>query len=132
VDAARYGLLYTAAQRFNEFHWGDKSRLTREIARAVLIWQKLQIDEYGKITEFSVTNASEAPQSVVRQIEEQIGGWNSCPVSLKANRRPCCTWSRRFRDRGVGMKERLRPGRSRQSDFVDRPEWPWSPSTSGA
>lgn len=70
VEAARYGLLYTAPQRFNEFQWHG-SELAGDSGR-VLMWQKMHIDEYGKIVDYQVTNASNAPPYLVSRIENQI------------------------------------------------------------
>ena len=38
----------------------------------VLAWQRLRIDETGRVTEFSVTNASGAPQKYVDKVEKSI------------------------------------------------------------
>lgn len=88
VDAARYGLLYTAPQRFNEFYWSDDVALLRDIQRDVLIWQHLEIDERGKITAFELTNASKAPKHVMRLIEEQIGRMEFMPGFVEGKPMP--------------------------------------------
>jgi hypothetical protein len=70
VDAARYGLLYSAPQRFNEFTWNANSWNSR--SGRVLLWEKMHIDEYGKVLECVVINAAGAPAFLVRRTEEQM------------------------------------------------------------
>lgn len=70
VEAQRYGLLYSAPQRFNEFTW-QTNFLAMDEGR-VLLWQNLHIDEYGKVVEYTVTNPSGAPAFFVGRIEKQI------------------------------------------------------------
>jgi hypothetical protein len=88
VESERYGLLYTAPQRFNEFTWGRKD-LWSETGR-VLIWQKMRIDEHGKVSEYHMTNASNAPAYLVEQIERGVkrmefmpGLFEGKPVSMR-------------------------------------------------
>ena len=61
VEAARYGLLYSAPQRFNEFTWSAETWGRR--SGRVLLWQKMQIDEEGKVLECVVTNPSGGSRS---------------------------------------------------------------------
>jgi len=68
VEAERYGLLYSGPQRFNEFTW---MYLTLQPGR-ILLWQKMRIDEHGKVLEYVVTNVSDAPNLLVERIEEQV------------------------------------------------------------
>ncbi len=70
VEVERYGLFYTAPQRFNEFTWNGVDRDFQP--DRVLMWQKLSIDEHGKVLEFEVKNESDAPQFLVKRIEEQV------------------------------------------------------------
>ena len=87
VEAARYGLLYSAPQRFNEFTWNAK-RWGRRSGRT-LLWQKMQIDADGKVLECVVTNPSGAPEVLVKRVEEQVkrmefmpGYFEGKPVSM--------------------------------------------------
>ena len=87
VEAARYGLLYSAPQRFNEFTWNSETWGRR--SGRVLLWQKMQIDEEGKVLECVVTNPSGAPDVLVKRIEEQVkrmefmpGYFEGKPVSM--------------------------------------------------
>lgn len=68
VEADRYGLLYSAPQRFNEFTWHDDNWGWRP--GRIPLWQKMRIDEYGKVLESRVINASGAPNLLVERIEE--------------------------------------------------------------
>jgi hypothetical protein len=70
VEAERYGLLYSAPQRFNEFTWNANNWAGR--SGRILLWQKMHIDEDGKVLECLVTNASGAPDFLVERIEEQV------------------------------------------------------------
>jgi hypothetical protein len=88
VDAARYGLLYTAPQRFNEFYWGENSLVAKRVDRDVLIWQHLQVDEHGKITGFRLTDSSRAPKHIVRLIEQQIGRMEFMPGFVEGKPMP--------------------------------------------
>jgi hypothetical protein len=65
IDAARYGLLYTAPQRFNEFYWVENSLGPKRVDRDVLIWQHLQIDEHGKVIQRA--SASALPRGCIRR-----------------------------------------------------------------
>ena len=71
VEAERYGLFYTAPQRFNEFIWhGNHDPLK---SSEVLLWRKMRIDEHGKVTEYKVERqAASVPQWFVEGLEEQI------------------------------------------------------------
>jgi hypothetical protein len=87
VEAERYGLLYSAPQRFNEFTWNAETWGRR--SGRVLLWQKMQIDEAGKVLECVVTNPSGAPEVLVKRIEEQVkrmefmpGYFEGKPVSM--------------------------------------------------
>jgi hypothetical protein len=70
VEAERYGLLYSAPQRFNEFTWNADNWNRR--SGHILLWQNLHIDEDGKVLECVVTNASGVPAFFVKRIEEQV------------------------------------------------------------
>ncbi len=71
VEGERYGLFYTAPQRFNEFIWhGNHDPLE---SSEVLLWRKMRIDEHGKVTEYKVEKLAEyVPQWFVEGLEEQI------------------------------------------------------------
>lgn len=82
VEKARYGLLYTAPQRLNQFSWHDPTldqvRLV-QAHRDVLVWMRLSIDEHGKITDKGLTNASGAPALVVDAIDRHIDKMDFIP-----------------------------------------------------
>jgi hypothetical protein len=69
VEAGRYGLLYSAPQRFNEFTWEGKTWLKHG---RVLLWQKMHIAADGQVLESQVTNSSDTPDWFVKRIEEQM------------------------------------------------------------
>ena len=83
VEAKRYGLFYTAPQRFNEFTWHGVARNYEP--GVVLMWHKMQIDERGKVTEFKVENVSDAPQFLVKRIEEQVKRMEFMPGYFEGN-----------------------------------------------
>lgn len=70
VDAERYGLLYSAPQRFNEFIWNASA--PTHLENGILLWQKIRVDEYGRVLEYEVTNPSGVAQYFVTRIEQQI------------------------------------------------------------
>lgn len=70
VEADRYGLLYSAPQRFNEFSWNARTWGWR--SGRVLLWDKMHIDEDGKVLESLVINASGVPDFFVKRTEEQV------------------------------------------------------------
>lgn len=70
VDAQRYGLFYSAPQRFNEFTWNSGGLTSR--APGILVWQKIRVDEHGKVLEYEVTNPSGVAQFFITRIEHQI------------------------------------------------------------
>ena len=83
VEAKRYGLFYTAPQRFTEFTWNGA---TRDYAPGVVVmWHKMQIDERGKVIDFKVENVSDAPQSLVTRIEEQVKRMEFTPGYFEGN-----------------------------------------------
>jgi hypothetical protein len=69
VEAGRYGLSYSAPQRFNQFTWNSKTWMR---SGRVLLWQKMHIDQDGKVVESVVTGASGAPDWLVKRIEAQM------------------------------------------------------------
>lgn len=87
VEAERCGPLYSAPQRFNEFTWN--ASLSGWRSGRVLLWQKLHIDEHGKVLESLMINASGAPDFLVERVEEQAkrmqfmpGYFEGKPVSM--------------------------------------------------
>lgn len=70
VEAERYGLFYTAPQRFNEFIWhGNHDPLK---SSTILLWRKLRIDALGKVIEYQLENVGNAPQWFVDGLAEQV------------------------------------------------------------
>ena len=61
ADAARYGLLYTAPQRYGSSHINLASLPARATPRTAVVWMKLQIDAQGVMTDCTLTNESGAP-----------------------------------------------------------------------
>jgi para-nitrobenzyl esterase len=70
VEAGRYSLFYTAPQRFNEFTWYAYGKPIR--SSDLLMWQKLHIDEHGRVLDFQLTNVSNVPEWFVNRIEAQV------------------------------------------------------------
>jgi hypothetical protein len=71
VEEHRYGLFYTAPQRFNEFTWG--AHLPEEmLPRHAVMWQKLEVDEHGKVTEVDITGLVGSSAAIIRTIEAQV------------------------------------------------------------
>jgi hypothetical protein len=70
VDSARYGLFYTAPQRFNEFSWGGKALCM--VKGRVLIWQKMQIDEQGNVSEYMLTDTTNAEQWMLGRLDAGV------------------------------------------------------------
>ncbi len=87
VEAGRYGLFYTAPQRFNEFVWCAPGRPIR--TSDILMWQQMQIDEHGKVVEYKLENVAKVPEWFVGRIEAQVqrmdfmpGYFNGKPVPM--------------------------------------------------
>ena len=89
IEASRYGLFYTAPQRFPGFKvWGYWRRVDGHDPAWVLL--KLSIDEHGKIVAHEVINDSGAPSWMVDMVEEGIehmeflpGRFNGKPVPME-------------------------------------------------
>jgi hypothetical protein len=77
IEEERYGPFYTAPQRFNSFYWG---RHVTEVSgdRHTVVWQRLKIDEHGKVTEWGVTGLV-GSQADRRIIEEQLKSMEFMP-----------------------------------------------------
>jgi hypothetical protein len=60
-DAAKYGPLYTAPQRYGGSHLNPPQRYLHDPPRAAVVWLKLQVDENGQMTACNVINNKEAP-----------------------------------------------------------------------
>jgi hypothetical protein len=71
IEEDRYGLFYTAPQRFNNFYWGAGLPI-RGFSRRVIVWQELQIDEFGNVTELLVTGMVGATSTIIRTLEDEI------------------------------------------------------------
>ena len=83
VEHKRYGLFYVAPQRFNEFTWSGASR--RYQPGVIVMWQKLLIDERGKVIDFRVENVSDAPPFLVKRIEDQVRRMEFIPGYFEGN-----------------------------------------------
>lgn len=97
LEAAKYGLYYTAPQRFNEFYWSGGTVASRpwEGVRGVdsspgVVWQKLRIDEHGEIVDYAVIDdygvATKRTLSLIRnsirRMEFMPGLFEGKPVSM--------------------------------------------------
>jgi hypothetical protein len=78
IEEDRYGLFYTAPQRFNNFYWGAGLPI-QIFSRRVIVWQRLQIDESGKVTELSVTGMVGATSTIIRSLEDEIRAMEFMP-----------------------------------------------------
>jgi hypothetical protein len=78
AEEERYGLFYTAPQRFNQFVWG-RSLPTKARSRRMILWQDLEIDEHGKITKTLVTGIVGASGTVISTLEEEIKSMEFMP-----------------------------------------------------
>lgn len=83
IEHKRYGLFYIAPQRYNEFTWSGATRKYQP--GVVVMWHKMHIDEHGKVIDFSVENVSDAPQSLVKRIEEQVRRMEFIPGYFEGN-----------------------------------------------
>lgn len=61
ADAARYGRLYTAPQRYGGSHISRPELPLHTPVRTAAVWMRLQIDEHGVMTNCTVINHSGAP-----------------------------------------------------------------------
>jgi hypothetical protein len=77
VERDRYGLLYIAPQRFNEFVWNSRS--VNGTPERTLIWQELWIDEHGTVTDSKVTNATGAPNTDVKAVRRSVENMQFMP-----------------------------------------------------
>jgi hypothetical protein len=68
ADAAKYGLLYTGPQRYGSSHINLTSLPAHQSPRTAVVWMKLQIDEHGVMTDFTLINDSGAPDTWVRAV----------------------------------------------------------------
>ena len=70
ADAEKYGLLYTAPQRYGGSHISRPDFPLHIPRRVALVWMKLQIDEQGQMTSCSILNNSNAPDWWVDTVNE--------------------------------------------------------------
>ena len=70
ADAARYGPLYTAPQRYGGSHINPPIFPLRTRPRTAVVWMKLQIDEHGVMTACTVIDDSDAPDWWVNAVNE--------------------------------------------------------------
>lgn len=61
ADAAKYGLLYTGPQRYGSSHINLPNLPPHKPLRTAVVWMKLQLDERGVMTDFTLDNDSDAP-----------------------------------------------------------------------
>ena len=67
ADRERYGLLYTAPQRFIKLE-RHPGLMPLGVQRDALVWMKLRIDESGNVTDYLLENANRASLRVVDTI----------------------------------------------------------------
>jgi hypothetical protein len=72
IEREKYGLLYTAPQRFNEFTFQSRPVPLRAMQDPMLVWQELVIDERGRVVEFNLRNASGAIPQLVEDVEASV------------------------------------------------------------
>ena len=61
-DAAKYGPLYTAPQRYGGSHISRPYIPLHDPLRTAVVWMRLQIDEHGQMTACTVINNADAPE----------------------------------------------------------------------
>ena len=83
ADVDRYGLLYTAPQRLTKITWPMWYEHYR-----LLLWPKLSIDEQGKVTAFTITDASGTPVHLVHHFESQMKALEFIPGFFDRKPRP--------------------------------------------
>jgi len=81
IEYARYGLLYLAPQRLNEFYWGGGEPYFNDHVSNpdVLLWQEFWIDEHGAVTDTRLTNRSGASAAVVKEFGESVARMRFIP-----------------------------------------------------
>jgi hypothetical protein len=68
ADAKRYGLLYTAPQRINEFEFRRRVGCKDNC----VVWMRMEIDERGKVVTYNVDRAGNPDSSLYQELERQI------------------------------------------------------------
>ena len=68
ADAKRYGLLYTAPQRINEFGFGPRMRCKG----ICFVWMRMEIDERGKVVTYHVDRPANSDSSFYQKLERSI------------------------------------------------------------
>jgi len=86
ADRGRYGLLYTAPQRFVDLQ--PRSTLPPLGVRSdSILWMKMRIDENGKVTDYSFENAERTSIRAIEKSEKSIASMEFMPGTTKASRR---------------------------------------------
>ena len=68
ADAARYGRLYSAPQRYGGSHISRPDLRLHDPVRTAVVWMELQIDEHGVMTNCKVMNHTDAPDWWVNEV----------------------------------------------------------------
>lgn len=71
ADADRYGLFYSAPQRYNSFRWRPDRFITR-LRKDLRIFMNASVDEHGKVTQHSVTNVFGATPQLLEMLDRRI------------------------------------------------------------
>jgi hypothetical protein len=79
VEVARYGLLYTAPQRYGDIYVGGRN-IGRHVARTSVVWMEMQVDELGKTKDYRLTEEPRAPQSWVQAIRAAMQRFTYLPA----------------------------------------------------
>lgn len=98
ADAARYGLLYTAPQRY-EYTMFDRPWQRPHKAYREVVWVEFQIDELGAMKDFRLTNNADVSQEWVDRVRAAAQEFKFIPGQHEDKPMPMLyleplTWSR--------------------------------------
>ena len=98
ADAARYGLLYTAPQRYG-YKMADRPDGRPHKAHAEVVWAELQIDEHGAVKDFRLTNDPGVPHDWVARVRTAVQDFKFIPGQHEGRAVPMLyleplTWTR--------------------------------------
>jgi hypothetical protein len=98
ADTARYGLLYTAPQRYG-YTMFDRPKGRPHKAHREVVWVEFQIDEYGAMKDFRLTSDTEVPEDWVAWVRAAAQDFKFIPGQHEGKPVPMLyleplTWSR--------------------------------------
>jgi hypothetical protein len=80
AEREKYGLLYSAPQRLTEIDWPGAPTFDSMLQHdRMLVWQVIDVDERGKVTGYSLRNASRTHGHLVDQFRAQIAAFEFIP-----------------------------------------------------